>query len=127
MEPNDPSNTLGNPVPTHINAYYGEYAEAQEALAVAQGRVNSLAAKIVELGGTVPTSEPVETPAEEKAKEPVRKSKKVVPPPVEPTAPVDVPAVPSEPVAPVETPASTDTPSAPVNIPVSTPTDAPSA
>lgn len=42
----DPNNALGNPQPTHINAYRDELAQAEQALAVAQGRVNSLKGQI---------------------------------------------------------------------------------
>lgn len=39
---------------THINAYYTELTQAENELAIAKGKVESIKEKIVELGGKVP-------------------------------------------------------------------------
>lgn len=54
MENNDPNNTLGNPNPTHINAYYADLAVAENELALANGKVQAARDAIVANGGTLP-------------------------------------------------------------------------
>lgn len=61
----DPSNDLGNPNPTHINAFKAELAQAEVEVQQAQGRVEALKDQIatMEAADGSPVDAPVETPA----------------------------------------------------------------
>lgn len=110
----DPNNAFGNPQPTHINAYHADLAEAEQTLAAAQGRVNSLKATIKDMEGqsanvtsadipAAPAEVPVDAPVDN-ADEPAPKQEslggrikdkllgKDKPAPEEPEAPADNPA-----------------------------------
>lgn len=120
----DPNNELGNPNPTHINAFYADLADAKQELAKAQGRVTAAEQAVRDNGGVVPGEEEDATDVVVDGDEAQLKQDEAqdvaddASEPVESDAPVA--GVPAEPVVP-EAPAE----SAPAEAPAPAPEESP--